>query len=125
MRFRAVPMMRCLLAAMLVLAGACLAQAPVETARPSGETLQRDQIRAGTASRDMQRAEQATRDAEGDYRQAESIHKDTQKRADETRRDVEAAKKKLDAAKAKELQARKAYEAAVNAVGSDGGATKK
>ena len=116
-QFRGVCARRALLATFL-LAGACFAQAPVETARPSGETLQRDQIRAGNAYRDMQRAEQATRDAEGDYRQAESIHKDTQKRADETRRDVEAAKKKLEAAKLKEQQARKAYEAAVNAVGS-------
>ena len=53
------------------------------------------------------------------FRQAEDIYKDTQKRADEARRDAEAAKKKLDAAKLKEAQARKAYDAAVNAVDRD------
>ncbi len=117
--------MRIPLAMLLVFATGCFAQAPVETGRPSGGNLQRDQIKAGTAYREMHRAEQATRDAEADYRQAEGIHKDTQKRAEEARRDAEAAKKKLEAAKAKEAQARKAYDAAVNAVDRDAHPAKK
>ena len=111
--------MRMLLFAGLLVASAGFAQAPVVTGRPSESKLQHDQMKAGNAYRDMQRAEQATRDAEHDFRQADSIYKDTQKRADEARRDADAAKKKLDAAKLKEAQARKAYDAAVNAVDRD------
>ena len=89
--------MRYLMMAGLLAATACYAQAPVETGRPSEARMQRDQMKAGNAYRDMQNAERATRDAEQDYRQAEGIYKDSQKRADEARRDAEAAKKKLDA----------------------------
>ena len=117
--------MRILTAFFLAGAITCHAQAPVETGRPSADNLQRDQIKAGNAYREMQNAERATRDAEQEYRQADAIHKDTQKRADEARRDADAAKKKLDAARAKEAQVRKAYDSAVNAVDRDANPEKK
>ncbi len=111
--------MRILTIIFLLAAAPCFAQAPVETGRPSDGQLQRDQMKAGTAYREMQRAEQTTRDAEQEFRQADSIFKDTQKRTDEAKQQADAAKKKLDAAKVKEAQARKAYDVAVNAVDRD------
>jgi hypothetical protein len=111
--------MRIPMAILVFLTANCFAQAPVETGRPSAENLQRDQMKAGNAYREMQNAERATRDAEQDYRQADGIYKDAQKRADEARQQADAAKKKLDAAKAKEVQLRKAYENAINSVDRD------
>jgi hypothetical protein len=111
--------MRILMVIILSAAVTCNAQAPVETGRPSTENLQRDQMKAGSAYREMQNAERTTRDAEQDYRRAESVYKDEQKRVEEARQQTEAAKKKFEAAKAKETQARKAYESAVNSVGGD------
>jgi hypothetical protein len=111
--------MRILIAIILTAAVTCHAQVPVETGRPSTENLQRDQMKAGSAYREMQNAERATRDAEQDYRRAESVYKDEQKRVEEARQQTEAARKMLDAAKAKEAQTRKAYDAAVNSVGGD------
>ena len=117
--------MRILMTLLLAGAMSCFAQAPVETGRPSSENLQRDQMKAGNAYREMQNAERAARDAEQDYRQAEAVNKDAQKHAEEARLQADATKKKLDAAKAKEAQARKAYEAAVNSVDRDAHPAKK
>ena len=117
--------MRYLMMAGLIVAATSFAQAPVVTGRPSEAQVQHDQMKAGNAYREMQRAEQAPRDAEHDFRQADGIYKDAQKRADEARREADAAKKKLDAAKVKEAQARKAYDAAVNAVDRDVHPSKK
>jgi Tfp pilus assembly protein PilX len=117
--------MKFLIAILMTLASGAYAQAPVEDGRLRGEQLQRDQFKAGNAYREMNRAEQAVRDAEQELRQAEAIQKDAQKRADEARRDAETARKKLDAAKLKEAQSRKAYDAAVNAVDRDANQPKK
>ena len=117
--------MRFLTMIFLMTATLCLAQAPVEVGKPSAENLQRDQFKAGNAYREMQNTERASRDAEQDFRQADAIHKDTLKRADEAKLQADAAKKKFDAAKAKEAQARKAYDAAVNAVDRDAHPAKK
>ena len=101
--------MRIILAIVLTLTATCFAQAPVETGRLSGEQLQRDQFKAGSAYSEMQRAEEAAK-------QADAMNKEAQKRAAEAQQQAEAAKKKFEAAKAREVQARKAYEDALNAV---------
>ena len=117
--------MRILLAVLAMTVANCFAQAPVETGRLSGEQLQRDQYKAGSAYRDLQNAERGASEAEKGYRAADGNYKDLQKRTEEARLQAEASKKKLEAAKAKEAQARKDYDAAVNAVSSDAGAAKK
>jgi hypothetical protein len=117
--------MRILMAIAMFAAMSCFAQAPVDTGRLSGDQLQRDQYKAGAAYREMQRAEQAARDAQAGARQADAAYKDLQKRSEEARRQAEESKKQLEAAKAKEAQARKAYDDAVNAVDRDAQPPKK
>ncbi len=93
--------------------------APVEEARPRQDTLQRDQLKAGTAYRELRQAEFAARQAQEDFRQADAAHKAAQKHADDLKRAADAEKKKLDEAKAKEAQARKLYDAAVDTTDRD------
>lgn len=104
---------------LLIAAGASHAQAPVEDARQRQDALQRDQLKAGSAYREMRQAEFAAKQAQEDYWQADAAYKAAQKRADELKRQADADQKKLDAAKAKEAQARKIYEAAVDAADRD------
>lgn len=104
-------------------AGASQAQAPVEDARERQDTLQRDQLKAGSAYREMRQAEFAAKQAQEDFWQADTAYKAAQKRADELKRHVDAEQKKLDAAKAKEAQARKIYDTAVNSADRDSRAT--
>jgi len=110
----------------MIAAGAAHAQVPVEDARPPQDLLQRDQLKAGAAYRELRQAEFAAKQAQEDFRQADAAYRAAQKRADELKPQADAEKKKLDVAKAKEEQARKSYEAAVNTVDRDSrGATKK
>jgi len=55
------------------------AQAPVEDARQSQDTLQRAQQKAGAAYHDLQQAEFATKRAEQDYAQSRSRTQDRAK----------------------------------------------
>ena len=98
------------------LALATLAQAPAEDAREREDALQRGQQQTSAAYRELQQAEFETKRADQDFRQLDADAKAVQKRADELKRQADAAKKKLDAAKAKEAQARKSYDAALNAL---------
>jgi predicted nucleic acid-binding Zn-ribbon protein len=98
-------------------AAASYAQAPVEDARQRQDTLQRDQQRAGAAYRALRQAEFETKQAAEDNRRADAEYRNAQKRTDELKGQADAASKKFDAARAREAQARKAYDAAVNAVG--------
>jgi predicted nucleic acid-binding Zn-ribbon protein len=110
--------MRLLILVLLTLANAVTyAQAPIEDARQRQDTLQRDQQKAGAAYREMQQAQFTAKQAEQDFRQADADYKAAQTRADELKRNADAAKKNLDAAHAKAEQARKNYDAAVDAVG--------
>jgi len=96
---------------------AAYGQAPIEDARQRQDTLQRDQQKAGVAYREMQHAQFAAKQADEDFRQAEADYKAAQARADELKRSADAARKKRDAAQAQAVQARKTYDAAVDAVG--------
>jgi Skp family chaperone for outer membrane proteins len=84
-----------------------------------GDAVQIDQQKAGMAFRELRRAEGTTTQAEQEYRQADADFKAAQKRADELKAYADTLKKKAEAAKANEVQARKKYDAAVNAVGRD------
>ena len=92
------------------------AQAPVDDTRQRRDTLQRDQQKAGAAYREMQQAEFAAKRADEDFRQADADYKAAQTRADELKRHADTAKKNLDTGHAKAEQARKSYDAAVDAV---------
>lgn len=107
-----------LLLAMLSMTAAVssFAQAPIEDVRQRQDAILQGQQRAGTAYRELQQAGYAAKQADQDFRQADADYKSAQKRADDLKRQVDAAKKNLDAAKAREAKARKAYDAAVNAV---------
>ncbi len=107
------PLLYALLAAAIPVA---LAQAPVEDARLNQNALQQAQQKAGAAYRELQQSEYAAKQAAQDHRQADADFKSAQKRADELKRTADATKKNLDAAQAKEVAARKSYDAAVNAV---------
>jgi len=101
-----------LLIAALLLAVPHLGQAQ----QPADNELQRAQQKAGTAYRDVRQAEFEAQQAELDFKQSETDYKAAQKRADDSKRELDASSKKLDAAKAKLADARKRYDAAVNAV---------
>jgi hypothetical protein len=107
----------CILLFTAAVVPALAAQAPVEErSPPPGNAAQQGQQRAGTAYRDLQRAEFDRRQAELDVQRAEGEYKVAQKRADELKRETENTRKVLEAAKAREAQARKLYDAAINAV---------
>ena len=89
--------MRIHLSVLILALAATLAQA-----QAPDDALQRGQVKAGAAYRELQNAEFARKQAEDEYRQADASHK--------------AAQTKFDAAKAREAAARKTYEAAVEAV---------
>ena len=101
---------------LLLSASVCYAQAqapaPVETGRAREAQLQVEQIKASNAYREMQSAAQ-------EFSRADAVHKELAKRAADAKLQADAAKKKLDAAKAREQQAAKAYENALNAVGGE------
>ena len=102
---------------MLVVQGqTALAQAPVEDARQRQDAILQGQQKTSAAYRELQQAEYAVKQAEQDYQRFETEYKTAQKRADDLKRPLDTAKKSLDAAKAKEVLARKSYDAAVNAV---------
>jgi predicted nucleic acid-binding Zn-ribbon protein len=115
--FHREPGMRLLAILLLTMATtAGYAQAPVDDARQRQDTLQRDQQKAGAAYREMQQAEFAAKRADEDFRQADADYKAAQTRADELKRHADTAKKNLDTGHAKAEQARKSYDAAVDAV---------
>ena len=86
--------MRIHLSVLILALAATLAQA-----QAPDDALQRGQVKAGAAFREVQKAEFARKQAEDEYRQADASHKAAQKRADELKGQTEAA-----------------YEAAVEAV---------
>lgn len=108
---------------LMIATAASYAQAPVEDGRQRQDALQREQQKAGVAYREMRQAEFAAKQAAEDNRQADAEYRNAQKRADELKHQADAEKKKLDAAKAKEAQARKSYDTAVNAADRDSRAT--
>ena len=114
---------------LLLSATACFGQvqvpAPVETGRAREAQLQVEQMKASNAYREMQSSAQVTREAEQEFSRADAVHKELAKRAADAKPQADAAKKKLDAAKAREQQAVKAYENALNAVGGELSPAKK
>jgi hypothetical protein len=114
---------------LLLPASVCYAQAqapaPVETGRAREAQLQVEQIKAGNAYREMQSAVQVTREAEQEFSRVDAVHKELAKRSADAKLQADAAKKKYDAAKAREQQAAKAYENALNAVGGEPSPAKK
>jgi len=91
-------------------------QAPVQTAVEREQALNSAQQRAGAAYNEVQLARQNAKRAEQDFLSAQDLDRAAQKQAAETKKQLSAAKHALDAAKARDANARKAYEQALNDV---------
>jgi hypothetical protein len=91
-------------------------QAPVQTAVEREQALNSAQQRAGAAYNEAQLARQNAKRAEQDFLSAQELDRAAQKQAAETKKQLSAAKQALDAAKARDANARKAYEQALNEV---------
>jgi hypothetical protein len=78
--------------------------------------IQRSQLKAGAAYRELQQAQYEAKLAEQDVLNAQEANRAAQKHAEEVKRQLDAASKAFAAAKAKEAQARKAYDAALGDV---------
>lgn len=90
-----------------------LAQAPPEERRAA---VQQAQLRASAAYRELTEAQFQAKLAEQDYVNTQDAYRAAMQTAEEIKRELDKTKKALDAAKAREAQARKSYEAALDAV---------
>lgn len=89
------------------------AQVPDAT---QSEAVQRAQIRASAAYRELTQAEYDLKIAEQDYVNTEDAYRAATKRADDIKGELEKLKQARDAAKDREARARKAYDEALDAV---------
>ena len=96
-----------------LLATSAFAQAPDAA---QSEAVQRAQIRASAAYRELTQAEYDLKLAEQDYVNTEDAYRAAAQRADDIKRELEKLKQARDAAKVREARARKAYEEALDAV---------
>jgi|SRR5882672_231635 len=101
---------------LLLTATAAWAQAPVQDLSNREQAIQRSQQNSGAAYRDLQQLRYEAKLAEQDFLNAQEAQRAAQQRADEMKRQLDAAKKSLDTARAKEAQANKRYEEALNSV---------
>jgi predicted nucleic acid-binding Zn-ribbon protein len=106
----------CLLCALGLLAFSAAAQAPVQDTSPREQAIQRSQISAGAAYRELEQAQYEKKLAEQDVLNTQDAFQAAQQRAAELKRQLDAARKVLEAARAKEVQARKRYDAALSSV---------
>lgn len=100
----------------LLLATTAQAQGPVQDPVERERAIQRGQLRAGAAYREIQQAQYEAKLAEQDYLNAVESQHAAQKHAEDTKRQLGAATKALEAARQKEIQARKRYDEALTAV---------
>ena len=92
------------------------AQAPIEDRSSREQAIQRSQLKADAAYREVQQAQYETKLAEQDVLNAQDAHRAAQKNADNLKRQLDAATKVLAAAKEKQARARKTYDEALGAV---------
>jgi len=96
------------------------AYAPAAISQPPPEdrsgAVQQAQMRAGAAYRELEQAQYELKLADQDYVNTQDAYRAAAASADDLKREVDKMKKALDAAKAREAHARKAYEAALDAV---------
>lgn len=98
----------------ILIAVTSLAQQP-----PSGDqadAVNQAQIRASAAYNELREAQYQSKLAEQDYINTQDAYRTAQKAAEDLKRELDKTKKALDAAKAKEVQSRKAYDAALDEV---------
>jgi hypothetical protein len=101
-----------LLCALALLATSAAAQAPVQGASGREPAIQRSQVGAGAAYRELEQAQYERKLAEQDVLNSQAA----QQQAAELKRQLDAARKALEAAKTRESAARKRYEEALAAV---------
>ena len=97
----------------VLVTGSVLAQAP---SRNPSEAVQKAQIRASAAYRELTESEYQLKLAEQDYVNTQDAYQAAAKSAEDIKRELDKTKNAFDAAKAREARARKAYEAALDAV---------
>ena len=90
--------------------------APIEDRSSREQAIQRGQVKAGAAYRELQQAQYEAKLAEQDVLNAQEAQRTAQKHADDLQRQLDAANKVLAAAKQKEARARKTYNEALSAV---------
>ena len=107
----------CLLCALALLAASAAAQVPpVWGTNAREQAIQRSQIGASAAYRELEQAQYEKKLAEQDVLNSQDAYQAAQQQAEERKRQLDAARKALDAARAKEAQARKRYESALAGV---------
>ena len=106
----------CLLCALALLATSAAAQAPVQDASGREPAIQRSQVGAGAAYRELEQAQYEKKLAEQDVLNSQEAYQAAQRQAVELKRQLDAARKALEAAKTRESAARKRYEEALAAV---------
>lgn len=106
----------CLLCALAMLVSPAAAQAPAPDAAAREQAIQRSQVAAGAAYRELEQAQYEKKLAEQDVLNGQDAYDTAQQQAAERKRQLDAAKKTLDAARAREAQARKRYDEALAGV---------
>jgi predicted nucleic acid-binding Zn-ribbon protein len=109
-------MTKAYLLCVLVLASSAAAQAPVQGPSAREQAIQRSQIGAGAAYRELEQAQYEKKLAEQDVLNSQDAYQAAQQQAAELKRQLDAARKALDAARAKEARARKRYDEALAGV---------
>ena len=94
-------------------AATAVAQAPPEQ---RSAAVQQAQIRASAAHRELTEAQFEAKLAEQDYVNTQDAYRAAAQSAQDIKVELDKMKKALDAAKAREARARKAYDAALDAV---------
>ena len=96
-----------------LVATTAVAQAPPEE---RSAAVQRAQLQASAAYRELGQAQYDLKLAEQDFLNTQDAYRAAAKTAEEIKGELNKTKSALDAAKSREEQARKAYEAALDAV---------
>ena len=102
--------------ALALLAASAAAQAPTQDTSAREQAIQRSQIGAGAAYRELEQAQYEKKLAEQDVLNSQDAYQAAQQQAEERKRQLDAARKALEAARAREAQARKRYDAALAGV---------
>ncbi|MGH9650924.1 MAG: hypothetical protein ACRD3I_10695, partial [Terriglobales bacterium] len=80
------------------------------------QAIQRGQQRASGAYSNLQQAQYEAKLAEQEFLNAQEAQRSAQKHAEDMKRQLDGAKTALDTARAREVQARKAYDEALDGV---------
>jgi Skp family chaperone for outer membrane proteins len=101
----------CLLCALALLASSAAAQVHEGASRE--QAIQRGQVAAGAAYRELEQAQYEKKLAEQDVLNSQDAYQAAQRQAASRKQELDAARKALEAARAKEARTRKRYDEAL------------